>query len=139
MAVKTPFVATDGVIELYSDNDDFKGIIFIERKNPPHGIALPGGFVDIGEKVEDALVREMKEETGLDVEIKSLLNVYSDPARDERFHTVSVVYICRAYGIPEAQDDAKRVMVYKANDIPLDDLVFDHAKIMQDYLEKLGK
>lgn len=138
MAVKTPYIAADGIIELYSDNDDFKGIVFIERKNPPHGIALPGGFVDIGEKVEDALVREMKEETSLDVEIKSLLGIYSDPARDERFHTVSAVYVCKAQGIPEARDDAKRVMIYKPNDIPLEELVFDHAEIIKDYMKNIG-
>ncbi len=137
--IKTPLVAVDGIIELYNEHDDFKGIVFIERKNPPLGIALPGGFVDMGEKVEDALVREMKEETDLDVEIKSLLGVYSDPTRDERFHTVSIVYICRAVGIPVAKDDAKRVFVYKISDIPLEELVFDHKAIIENYFLHLLK
>ena len=96
--IKTPFVATDGIVEIYDDKDDFKGIVLIERKNTPIGLALPGGFVDIGESVENALVREMKEEICLDVEIKQLLNIYSDPSRDKRFHCVSAVYVCKAYG-----------------------------------------
>ncbi len=134
---KTPFVAVDGIIELYDESHNFKGIVFISRKNPPLGIALPGGFVDIGESCESALVREMKEETSLDVEIKSLLGVYSDPSRDPRFHTVSPVYVCKAVGIPKAEDDAKEVFVYKPKDIPLAELVFDHAKIIEDYINSL--
>jgi 8-oxo-dGTP diphosphatase len=135
MAIKTPFVAVDGIIELYDSSNNFQGIICIERKNPPYGIALPGGFVDIGESCEAALIREMKEEVSLDVEIISLLGVYSDPNRDERFHTVSAVYICKATGTPKAADDAKKVFLYSLDTIPLDLLVFDHAKIIQDYLK----
>ena len=137
MAIQTPFVAVDGIIKLYDTHNNFQGIIFIERKNPPFGIALPGGFVDIGESCEDALIREMKEEVTLDVEIESLLGVYSDPARDERFHTVSAVYICKAIGTPKAADDAKEVFIYKIDDIPLDTLVFDHKKIMKDFIKTL--
>jgi len=137
MAIKTPFVAVDGIIKLYDTDENFQGIIFIERKNPPYGIALPGGFVDIGESCEDALVREMKEEVTLDVEIESLLGVYSDPARDARFHTVSAVYICKAYGTPKAADDAKKVFIYKPSEIPLDSLVFDHKQIIQDFIKSL--
>jgi 8-oxo-dGTP diphosphatase len=107
----------------------------IERLNKPLGIAIPGGFVDIGETVEKAVIREMKEETSLDITIKSLLGVYSDPSRDERFHTASIVYICKAYGIPIAQDDAKEVFIYKKDEIPLDKLVFDHKQIILDYLK----
>jgi 8-oxo-dGTP diphosphatase len=136
MAIKTPFVAVDGIIQIFDENDNFKGIVLIERKNPPHGLALPGGFVDVGEKVEDALKREMKEEINLDVEIVRLLNVYSDPDRDPRFHTVSVVFVCKAYGIPKAQDDAKSVFIYKLEEIPFEKLVFDHKKILQDYLNR---
>lgn len=132
--IKTPFIATDGIIELYNENNEFKGIVLIERLNEPHGLALPGGFVDIGEKVEDALVREMKEETSLDVEIISLQNIYSDPKRDPRFHTVSAVYRCKATGTPRAQDDAKETFIYKLEDIPLEKLVFDHRNIIEDYL-----
>ncbi len=135
MAIKTPFVAVDGIIKLYDKHDHFQGIIFIERKNPPYGIALPGGFVDIGESCEDALVREMQEEVTLDVEIESLLGVYSDPARDARFHTVSAVYVCKAYGTPKAADDAKKVFVYTLDDIPLENLVFDHKQIIQEFIK----
>ena len=135
--IKTPFLAVDGIIKLYDENENFKGIVLIERLNRPFGIAIPGGFVDIGETVENAVVREMKEETTLDITIESLLGVYSDPARDERFHTASVVYICKAYGTPKAADDAKEVFVYKLDEIPLDKLVFDHKKIILDFLNFL--
>jgi len=134
--IKTPFLAVDGIIKLYDEKENFKGIVLIERLNRPLGIAIPGGFVDIGETVENAVIREMKEETTLDITIESLLGVYSDPARDERFHTASIVYICKAYGTPKAADDAKEVYVYKIDEIPLEKLVFDHKKIILDFLEK---
>ena len=128
MSIKTPFIAVDGIVKLFDKNENFKGIILIERKNPPYGLAIPGGFVDIGETTENALKREMKEEISLDVEITDLLGVYSDPNRDPRFHTISIVYICKAYGAPVANDDAKKVFVYKLEEIPFDKLVFDHSK-----------
>ncbi|ACO04312.1 MAG TPA: NUDIX hydrolase [Persephonella sp.] len=134
MGIKTPFVAVDGIIQLFDSEDRFRGIVLIERKNPPLGLAIPGGFVDVGERVEDALIREMKEETDLDVEIVRLLGVYSDPDRDPRFHTVSITYVCKAYGEPKAQSDAKDVKIFRLEDIPFDKLVFDHAKILKDYL-----
>ena len=130
---KTPYLTVDGVVEVYRDGE-FLGIVLIERKNRPLGLALPGGFVDVGEKVEDALVREMQEELTLNVEISKLLGVYSDPKRDERFHTVSVVFVAKAYDFPQAADDAKEAQVYKLDEIPLDSLVFDHKEIVQDYL-----
>ncbi len=133
MAIKTPHVAVDGVIEIYSEGI-FQGIVLIERKNPPYGHALPGGFVDIGESVEDALKREMKEEVQLDVEIIDLLGVYSDPKRDPRFHTVSIVYICKADQNPVAADDAKTAEVISLNDLQNMDLVFDHNEIISQYL-----
>jgi len=133
LSIKTPFVAVDGIVMLHDRDEKFKGIILIERKNPPLGIALPGGFVDIGESCENALVREMKEEISLDVEIIELLGVYSDPKRDPRFHTVSAVYICKAYGEPKAADDAKKYFVYLPDEIPVKKLVFDHAKIIKDF------
>ncbi len=134
MSIKTPYLATDGIIQIFDKNDNFKGIVLIERKNPPLGLAIPGGFVDIGESVEDAVVREMKEETSLDVEIVRLLGIYSDPRRDPRFHAVSAVFVCKAHGEPKAQSDAKEAKVYKLEEIPFDKLVFDHKKILKDYL-----
>lgn len=133
---KTPYLTTDGIIEVYK-GETFKGIVLIERKNEPGGLALPGGFVDVGERVEDALVREMKEETHLDVTIGRLLGVYSDPARDPRFHTASVVYVAKAEGEPRGGDDAKEAQLYPLDAIPLDTLVFDHADIVKAYLLSL--
>jgi len=132
--IQTPHLSVDGVIELYDPSGIFQGVVCIERKNPPHGWALPGGFVDIGETVEAALVREMQEETSLDVEILSMIGVYSDPARDPRFHTVSVVYRCKATGTPKAQDDAKNLRVVTREELETLPLVFDHRRIVQDYL-----
>ena len=133
---KTPYLTTDGIVEIYNSSEELLGIVLIKRKYPPLGLALPGGFVEIGEKVEDACRREMKEEISLDVEIKALLGVYSDPKRDERFHTVSVVYICKAYGMPKGADDAKEAMIVKLGDLESDKLVFDHGDIIRDYLKQ---
>ncbi len=133
--IKTPYLTVDGIIELYDSDDGLRGVVLIERKNPPHGWALPGGFVDIGERVESALLREMQEETSLDVTIESLLGVYSDPARDPRFHTASIVYACRAYGTPRAQDDAKAVHIISKEQLEQLPLVFDHKSIIRDYLK----
>jgi 8-oxo-dGTP diphosphatase len=132
---KTPYLTTDGIVEIYDESEQFLGIVLIQRKNTPLGLALPGGFVDVGESVEDAVVREMREEISLDVEVQELFGVYSDPARDKRFHTVSVVYLCKAYGMPLGADDAKEAMLVKVKDIELDKLVFDHGHILQDYLK----
>lgn len=134
---KTPYLTTDGIVEVYNSDDALLGIVLIQRKYPPLGLALPGGFVEVGETVENACIREMKEEISLDVEIKELLGVYSDPKRDERFHTVSVVYVCKAYGIPKGADDAKKAYLVELSKINLDILAFDHGKILQDYLQKM--
>ncbi len=132
--IKTPFLAVDGIIKVFDNKENFLGIVLIERKNPPYGVALPGGFVEVGEKVEEALVREMKEETSLDVEIIRLFNIYSDPKRDPRFHTVSCTFVCKAYGSPKGGDDAKEAKIYKLEDIPFEKLSFDHPKILRDFL-----
>ena len=130
----TPFLTVDGIIRIF--NPEFKGIVLIKRKNPPLGYALPGGFVDYGESVEDALIREMKEEVNLDVEIVKLLGIYSNPNRDKRLHTVSSVFVCNAYKEPIAGDDAKEAFIFKLEEIPFEKLVFDHADILRDYLHQ---
>lgn len=131
---KTPYLSVDGIVEIYDEDENFKGIVTIQRKNEPVGLALPGGFVDVGESVEDAVIREMKEEISLDVEIEGLLGVYSDPKRDKRFHTVSVVFVCKAYGEPIGADDAKEADLTSLDSIKFDELVFDHSKIIKDYM-----
>ena len=133
---QTPYLTTDGIVEIYNETEELLGIVLIERKNPPLGLALPGGFVDIGESVENALLREMQEEISLDVTIKELLGVYSKPERDKRFHTASVVYLCKAYKEPVAADDAKEAMIVRLEDLVLDRLVFDHGEIIGDYLKR---
>lgn len=110
-------------------------VLLIHRRNPPHGWALPGGFVEYGETVEDAVRREMKEETGLDLQDLRQFRVYSDPGRDPRGHTVSVVFAARGVGRPEAGDDADRYRLMDLNDIPEAELVFDHAQILRDFRE----
>ncbi len=128
---KTPKLAADAIIELIDHPG--RPIVLIERKNPPHGWAIPGGFVDIGESVPDAAVREAMEETSMDVRLQCLLGCYSDPGRDPRGHTVSMIYVAQAHGEPVAADDAANVGIFDpaAVDVPL---AFDHAKILQDYV-----
>jgi ADP-ribose pyrophosphatase YjhB (NUDIX family) len=131
---KKPFPTVDIVIEI--DREDGRlGIVLIERKNPPYGWALPGGFVDYDESLEAAAVREAKEETSLDVELLEQLHTYSDPGRDPRFHTITTVYIARARGRPQAQDDAKNIGIFTMEDRPRP-LAFDHEKILEDYLRR---
>lgn len=129
---ETPVIAADAIIELLDYPD--RPIVLIERKNPPPGWAIPGGFVDIGESVPDAAVREAREETSMDVRLRCLLGVYSRPDRDPRGHTVSMIYVAEAHGEPVAADDAARVGVFDpaAVDVPL---AFDHAQILRDYVE----
>lgn len=121
-----PYPTVDIIIETQG------GIVLIERKNEPHGWAIPGGFVDRGELVEHGAIREALEETELEVTLTELLYVYSSPARDPRSHTMSTVYIATSTGTPRAADDAKNVGVFALSDLP-DDLCFDHAEILADY------
>lgn len=124
---RNPLLTVDIIIEL-SDG----GIVLIERKNPPHGWALPGGFVDYGESIEHAAVREAKEETSLEVILTEQFYTYSNPARDPRHHTVSTVFIATAQGAPRGADDAKVAQVFRQGTLPAP-LVFDHAQILSDY------
>ncbi len=131
---KGPFTTVDAIIEI---ND---GIVLIQRSNPPFGFALPGGFVDYGESLEEAVKREMKEETDLDLEDLKQFHTYSEPGRDPRFHTIATVFIAKAKGRPKAGDDAASLKIMKLDEIEKLNFAFDHKKIIQDYLKyKEGK
>ena len=121
----TPLLTVDVIIETTG------GIVLIERKNPPPGWALPGGFVDVGESLAQAAVREAREETSLEVTLTEQFFAYSDPKRDPRGSTVTVVFLGRASGTPRAEDDAKNVGVYALDKLPA--LAFDHGQILDDY------
>jgi len=126
----TPLLAADTLIELI----DLPGrpFVLIERANPPYGWAVPGGFVDVGETLEQAAMREAKEETGLAVNLSVLLGLYSNPERDPRNHTVTAVYIAEARGLPVAADDAKNCGIFTFDKLP-GELAFDHAQVIADY------
>jgi ADP-ribose pyrophosphatase YjhB (NUDIX family) len=126
---KTPYLTVDCIIRYQG------GIILIERRYPPKGWALPGGFVEIGETVEQAVRREMKEETNLELANLKLFGVYSDPARDPRFHTVSVVYTADGKGVLQGGSDAKVAKVFKLNELP-EEIPFDHRGIIGDYVTR---
>jgi ADP-ribose pyrophosphatase YjhB (NUDIX family) len=123
---RNPVPTVDLIIE-YNER-----IILIERKNPPYGWALPGGFVDYGETLESAARREAKEETGLDVELIRQFHAYSDPKRDPRHHTITVVFLAKSTGEPKAGDDAKEIGIFSENTLP-DTIAFDHKDILADY------
>ncbi|MEE2708136.1 MAG: NUDIX hydrolase [Gemmatimonadota bacterium] len=127
MEYKSPALAVDIIIEMGNG-----GIVLIRRQNPPHGWAIPGGFVDYGESMETAAVREAKEETMLEITLTRQLHTYSDPSRDPRFHTVSSIYVAVAEGEPQGADDAMEARIFNMNALP-DDIVFDHRKILEDY------
>lgn len=116
-----------------------RGLVLVERRNPPHGWALPGGFVDYGETCEEAAVREAREETGLDVVLTGLLGVYSDPARDPRHHTISVVYTAQPEDSSRllAGDDAASAEFFPLDGLPF--LAFDHGRIVGDFLRQSAR
>lgn len=128
----TPAVSVDLVIELVDRPG--RPVVLIRRGRPPPGHALPGGFVDVGETVEQAAVREAREETGLEITLGALLGVYSDPARDPRGHTVTIAFVASARGEPVAGDDAAAVLV--ADPAAPPPLAFDHGRILGDYLAR---
>ncbi len=124
---KNPIPTVDIIIEIES-----KGIVLIKRKNPPYGWALPGGFVDYGESLEEAAVREAKEETDLDANLIEQFHTYSDPRRDPRQHTISTVFTAKATGKPRPADDAARAGIFTEENLP-SPLAFDHQRILEDY------
>ena len=126
MKPRNPLLTVDIIIECQG------GIVLIERKNPPHGWALPGGFVDYGESIESAAIREAKEETGLSIKLLEQMHTYSDPLRDPRHHTVSTVFIAKASGQPIGMDDAGNASIFMEKDLP-SPIVFDHPTILADY------
>ena len=126
---QNPIPTVDVIIKIGS-----KGIVLIKRKNPPYGWAIPGGFVDYGESLEQAAVREAKEETNLDVKLVRQFHTYSDPKRDPRHHSISTVYIAKAKGIPKAKDDALEIGVFNSSNLP-DEIAFDHRSILRDFFK----
>jgi len=126
----TPLLAADTIIEL--TDKPTRPIVLIERKNPPYGWAIPGGFVDVGERLEVAAIREAREEVCMQVTLTALLGMYSDPKRDDRGHTVTAVYVAESSGEPKAADDAKNVQIFDIDSLPAK-LAFDHAQVLEDY------
>jgi len=127
---QNPLPTVDIIIEIESE-----GIVLIKRKNPPYGWALPGGFVDYGESLEEAAIREAKEETDLDVKLNKQLHTYSDPKRDPRHHSISTVYIAKAKGKPQAKDDAIEIGIFNESNLP-EEIAFDHRSILEDYFKQ---
>jgi len=127
---KTPLVTVDIIIEMENGK-----ILLIKRLNPPHGWALPGGFVDYGESLEKAALREAEEETSLKVVLQRQFHSYSDPKRDSRFHAATTVFVAKGEGKPRADSDAKEIGLFGRDELP-EDIVFDHKEILEDYFTK---
>lgn len=130
--LQSPFATVDTIIDINGE------IVLIKRTNPPYGWAIPGGFVDYGESLEDAAKREALEETSLKVENVKQFHTYSDPKRDPRFHTISTVFTATATGIPKADSDAADVKLFQENDLP-EKMAFDHRQILSDYFKAKKK
>ncbi|MBI4752915.1 NUDIX hydrolase [Candidatus Desantisbacteria bacterium] len=143
MKYNNPLPTADIIIELFPSPQKgegiIRGIVLIKRKNPPYGWAIPGGFVEYGESMEQTAVREAKEETGLDISLICQLHTYSAPDRDPRHHTITTVFVAQADGEPMADDDAADVGIFKEDNLPCD-IAFDHREILADYflLKKKG-
>lgn len=133
-AHKPPILTTTAIIEVY-EGGEFKGIVLIERGKAPFGKAIPGGKVEYGETVENAVRREMMEEVNLPLNNLKQFHVYSDPSRDFRHHSVEVAHVAQAEQPPTAGDDAAKAFVVKLEDIPWTQLAFDHAQILRDYIQ----
>lgn len=131
---KPPILTTTAIIEVY-EAGEFKGIVLIDRGKAPWGKAIPGGKVEYGETVENAVRREMMEEVNLSLSDLRQFHVYSDPKRDFRHHSVEVTHIAKAYQLPRAGDDAAKAYVIRLEDIPWKELAFDHAQILEDYIQ----
>ncbi len=129
---RNPVPTVDIIIET-EDRTGSRGIVLVERKNPPAGWALPGGFVEYGETLEEAALREAAEETSLEIDLLRQFHTYSDPERDPRGHTVSTVFTGRGRGVPKAGDDASAVRIFDPEKIPVP-LAFDHRRILEDYV-----
>ncbi len=127
---QNPIPTVDIIIEV-----EAKGIVLIMRKNPPYGWAIPGGFVDYGESLEQAAVREAKEETNLDVKLVRQFHTYSASDRDPRHHSISTAYIAKAEGIPQAKDDALEIGIFNESNLP-EQIAFDHRSILRDYFKR---